>query len=83
MERYHQRSNVESTFSALKRKFSRKLLMKGEVGQVNEALAMLLCHNICVLVKEAFQNGISTEFGETAHLFPALHINEAVKFFDG
>lgn len=47
MARYHQRSNVESTFSALKRKFSTKLMMKNEVGQVNEALAMLLCYNIC------------------------------------
>ena len=79
MERYHLRSNVESTFSALKRKFSRKLLMKGEVGQVNEALAMLLCHNICVLVKEAFQNGISAEFGESAHFFPRLHIKSSLR----
>lgn len=75
MARYHQRSNVESTFSMLKRKFSHKLMLKSEVGQVNEALAMLLCHNICVLVKEAFQNGISAEFEQTAHLFPNLHIN--------
>ncbi len=76
MQRYHQRSNVESTFSALKRKFSGKLMLKNEVGQVNEALALLLCHNICVLIREAFENGTATDFNEVAHLFPNLHINE-------
>jgi len=40
---------------------------------------MLLCHNICVLIKEAFQNGVSTEFGELAHLLPELHIKEAMQ----
>ena len=79
MRRYHLRSNVESTFSALKRKFSRKLLSKNEAAQVNEALAMLLCHNICVLVKEAFESGITAEFAESAHLFPRLHINQGVR----
>ena len=74
MERYHQRSNVESTFSSLKRKFSSKLMMKGEVGQVNEALAMVLCYNITVLVREAFENGITAEFGDAAHLFPSLEV---------
>lgn len=75
MARYHQRSNVEGTFSMLKRKFSTKLMTKNEVAQMNEALAMVLCHNICVLVREAIENGVSTEFKESAHLFPALHIN--------
>lgn len=75
LQRYHQRSNVESTFSALKRKFSTKLMLKNEVGQLNEALAMVLCHNICVLIRESYENGISTEFDDAAHLFPRLHIN--------
>jgi transposase len=78
MARYHQRSNVESTFSSLKRKFSTKLMLKNEVGQVNEALAMLLCHNICVLIREAFENGISAEFEEVAHKIPVLHINRGI-----
>ena len=75
MERYHKRSNVESTFSMLKRKFSSKLMLKNEVGQLNEALAMVLCHNICVLVKEIYANDIAAEFKDSAHLFPSLHIN--------
>ncbi len=73
IQRYHQRSNVESTFSMLKRKFSSKLMMKNEVAQVNEALAMVLCHNLCVLIKEICANGISTDLTASAHLFPELH----------
>lgn len=83
MSRYHLRSNVESTFSAVKRKFSRKLMLKGEAGQVNEALAMLLCHNICVLIREAFENGTSTSFDDVAHLFPSLHIKAKLQEKDG
>jgi transposase len=83
MTRYHLRSNIESTFSALKRKFSHKLLSKNEAAQVNEALAMLLCHNICVLVREAFENGIIAEFEQSAHLFPSLHINRGPQAKDG
>ncbi|MCX6775868.1 MAG: transposase [Candidatus Micrarchaeota archaeon] len=76
MERYHQRSNVESSFSMLKRKFSGKLMMKNEVAQVNEALAKLLCHNLCVLVRESCEMGFTAEFEKSAHLFPNLHIKE-------
>jgi len=79
MQRYHLRSNVESTFSALKRKFSTKLMLKNEISQANEALAMVLCYNISILVKEAFESGIVNEFGKFAHLFESLHIKEEVE----
>lgn len=71
------------SFCSLKRKFSTKLMLKNEVGPVNEALAMVPCHNICVLIKEAFENDISTELRESAHLFPSLHINSGFKLVDG
>jgi transposase len=76
MEHYHKRSNVESTFSMLKRKFSNKLMMKKEVGKTNEALAKVLCHNICVLIHEFYDSGIDLSLRKHAHLFPALHIKE-------
>ncbi|VVB74119.1 Transposase DDE domain protein [uncultured archaeon] len=76
MARYHQRSNVESTFSMLKRKFSGKLMMKNEQAQVNEALAKLLCHNICVLIRESYESGVRADFEASAHLFPVLHTNK-------
>jgi len=75
MQHYHQRSNAESTFSMLKRKFQGKLMLKNEVGQINEALAKVLCHNITVLIHEAFEGNAKLGFQELAHLLPDLHIN--------
>jgi len=74
MRRYHQRSNAESTFSMLKRKFQNKLMLKNEIGQTNEALAKVLCHNICVLVQEMHETGLRLNFPESAHKLPCLHI---------
>ncbi|OIO27225.1 hypothetical protein AUJ14_00105 [Candidatus Micrarchaeota archaeon CG1_02_55_22] len=59
---YHQRSLVESSFSALKRKFNGNLKSKSELGKVNEALAKILCYNICVLIHEAKKNGLELDF---------------------
>jgi transposase len=75
MQHYHQRSNAESTFSMLKRKFQGKLMLKNEIGQTNESLAKVLCHNIAVLVQEAFEGNARLGFQELAHLLPDLHIN--------
>jgi transposase len=77
MEHYHRRSNVESTFSMLKRKFSNKLMMKKEVGKTNEALAKVLCHNICVLIHEFYESGIDLKFSELVRKFSRLNAKEA------
>lgn len=34
----------------------------GEVGQVNEVLARVLCHNICVLIRTMHELGIEPIF---------------------
>jgi len=47
---YHQRSNVEATFSMMKRKFGDAVRSKTPVAQVNELLLKVLAHNICCLV---------------------------------
>jgi transposase len=73
-QHYHQRSNVESLFSALKRRFDGKLMFKTEVGQINETLSRILCHNITVLIKEYYTNCTEPEFQKYAHLFDALNI---------
>ena len=70
------RVSSDLQIAMLKRKFSSKLKLKNEVGQLNEALAMVLCHNICVLIKEIYANDVEAEFKESAHLFPSLHIKE-------
>ena len=60
--RYHKRSNVESTFAAVKAKFGGRLLSKRADALVNEVLLKLLCHNICVLIKAFYELGIKAEF---------------------
>lgn len=59
---YHKRSNVESTFSMIKRKFGDSLRSKSDTAMVNEALCKILCHNIVVLIHEMFELGIEPNF---------------------
>ncbi|MFH0971111.1 MAG: transposase [Candidatus Micrarchaeota archaeon] len=78
MQIYHRRSNVESTFSMLKRKFQNRLFSRKEVAQTNEALAKVLCHNIVVLIKESEELGFQMDFGKLAHKLPSVHIKGRV-----
>jgi transposase len=64
MERYHQRSNVESTFSMIKAKFGDSLRSKTKTAQVNEALCKILCHNLCCLIQSMFELDVKPEFWE-------------------
>ena len=52
MKHYHKRSNVETTMHMIKSKFGGRLRSKDRTGQVNELLAKVLCHNICVVIQE-------------------------------
>jgi len=47
LSRYHQRSNVETTFSMIKAKFGDSLRSKSDVGQMNEVLCKVVAHNLC------------------------------------
>jgi len=62
MQRYHERSNVESTFSMIKAKFGDSLRSKTKTAQVNEALCKILCHNLCCLIQSMFEFEIKPEF---------------------
>ncbi|NQU79728.1 transposase [Candidatus Woesearchaeota archaeon] len=62
LKHYHKRSNVETTFSMIKRKFSHKLSTKKDTAQVNEILMKILCHNLSVLVHESINLGIEIDF---------------------
>lgn len=55
---YHQRSNVETVFSMCKAKFGDSVRSKSDTGMVNEVLAKVLCHNICVLIQAVHELGI-------------------------
>jgi transposase len=50
LARYHQRSNVETTFSMITAKFGDSLRSKSEVGQFNEVFCKVIAHNLCVLI---------------------------------
>jgi transposase len=54
---YHRRSNVESTFSAMKRKFGETIRSKTPIAQRNELLLKCLCHNIVCLIHEIHESG--------------------------
>lgn len=66
LEKYHKRSNVESTFSAIKRKFGDSLRSRTDTAMVNEALCKALCHNLVVLIHEMHELGIDPVFWQGA-----------------
>jgi len=62
LQHYHKRSNIESTFSMIKRKFGDSLRSKTDVAMVNETLCKILCHNLVVLIHEMYELGVDPEF---------------------
>jgi transposase len=63
MQHYHKRSNVECTFSMLKRKFGERLRTKTTTAQHNEVLCKVLCHNLCCVIQSMYELGIEPNFG--------------------
>ena len=68
MMHYHKRSNAETVFHMIKRKFGQGLNSKSEVGQINEVLCKALAHNICVLIQEMYELGIDPTFIKCAKM---------------
>ena len=62
LKRYHQRSNVESTFSMVKAKFRDHVRAKTDVAMKNEVLLKILCHNVVVVHQSAIELGIEPLF---------------------
>ena len=52
------------TFSMIKAKFRDHVRSKTPEAMVNEVLCKILCHNVCVLIQEAHELGISASFAE-------------------
>jgi len=59
---YHQRSNVESTISAVKRKFGGALRSRNDRALVNEVLAKFVCFNLTRVILSQVELGIEAEF---------------------
>jgi hypothetical protein len=62
MAHYHKRSNVESTFSAIKRKFGADVVSKNPNAMVAEVLCKIICHNLTCLIQEQEALGIVPVF---------------------
>lgn len=62
MDHYHKRSNVESTFSMIKKKFGDSVRSKTDVAMRNEVYAKLLCHNLCCVIQSQCELGIEPVF---------------------
>jgi hypothetical protein len=61
---YHARSNVESTFSMIKRKFGDSVRSKTDTAMRNEVLCKILAHNVCVCIAAWYEMGIEPAFAE-------------------
>ena len=59
---YHRRSNAESTFSAMKRKFGEIIRSKTRIAQENELLLKVICHNVVCLIHEIHEAGAASAF---------------------
>ena len=71
---YHKRSNVESTFSMMKRKFGDSLRSKTDVAMVNETLCKVLCHNtFWAGWADAHKSGLTLPFLDKASNVPACY----------
>lgn len=62
MQHYHVRSNAETTVHMLKSKFGDMVRSKLWTAQINEVLCKVICHNICCVIQEMNELGISPSF---------------------
>lgn len=62
LRHYHRRSNVESTFSSMKRKFGASVRSKTPAAQYNEVLLKCICHNLSMLVHSIHELGVEPRF---------------------
>lgn len=62
LRHYHNRSNVESTFSSVKRKFGEMVRSKTPTAQENETLCKFVGFNICCLIQAIYELGLSPRF---------------------
>lgn len=74
-QHYHKRSNVESTFAMIKKKFGDFCRCKSERSLVNEVLCKILAHNLTCLIHEIFELKIDVDFAqEVKMIFAQLEV---------
>lgn len=62
MKHYHKRSNVETVFSMIKTRLGEHLKCKNFESQRNELVMKFICHNICCLIQEIYENEVHVDF---------------------
>lgn len=77
LKRYHQRSNIESTFSMVKAKFRDHVRSRTDTAMRNEVLCKFLCHNVVVVHQSVIELGIEPVFWNDK---PAYVTNAILKF---
>ena len=71
---YHKRSNIETCFAMIKRKFGDFVRCKNPQSQDNEILCKVLTHNIVCLIHEIFVLKIEVDFKDVAKSVPAQKV---------
>lgn len=66
---YHRRSNVETTFAMVKTRLGEFLKCKEFDAQRSELMMKFICHNICCLIQEMYENGIEINFDKCNKAF--------------
>lgn len=66
LRHYHARSNVETTFSAVKRLFGGAVRAKNPAAQKNEVLLKCLVYNVTCLVHGMYELGVTPAFAAPA-----------------
>jgi transposase len=72
LSHYHRRSNAETVFSMVKRKFGGAVASRLPTAQVNEVLCKCLAHNLCCVAKAIFMSGLAPAFWSDATDAPAM-----------
>lgn len=62
MAHYNKRNNVETVFSMIKANSGDYVRGRNDPARVNEALAKVLCHNLCVLIRSMYELGLEPKF---------------------
>ena len=62
LNHYHKRSNAESSVQMIKSKFGDFVRSKDWIGQINEVLCKIICHNIVCVIHEMHSLGIEPDF---------------------
>ena len=80
LKHYHQRSNVESTFSAIKRKFGDSVRARNPVGMVNEVMCKIVAFNLCRVILSQIELGIEATFWKDAELTDDGNARTVIRF---